>query len=366
MLSQPCRDLLNMLQRLDENSIDSSAQECRVLMVVHDEGQKLPWLLTYYRALGVSRFFVVDNGSTDNTAAFLKEQKDCHVFYTEDSYAAAEYGIQWRRQLLNEFGESHWWLSIDGDEMFVYPSSENISLPDFCCYLDGIGAQGVYTTFLDMYGRGSVVESIYTPAQPFLEVSSYFDTDYVFRPRLKAPLAADPFPRLEAIGGPRLRRFYPEFLDTTPMTFARVKIIRRIRDALRRVGINLNFDCAVPPILFKVPLFKLHPGFVLINSHMVSPLNLAPVTGALLHFKFFADFHERVAREYSRGQHFDGASEYGRYLEIMKREPNTSFYYEKSACYTGTDQLVRLGLIKDDASYAAYRSAKTTNKKTVE
>ncbi|MDX2028947.1 MAG: glycosyltransferase family 2 protein [Alphaproteobacteria bacterium] len=349
--------MASTLQRLDSHLIENSTPECRAIIIARNEAQRLPWLLSYYRKLGISRFFVVDNGSTDGSLEFLAQQKDCHVFSTSESFATAKYGVLWHEHILQQYGEgSHWWLILDADEMLIYPGCESVLLPEFCTYLEGTGAEGLYTAMIDMYNRGPVAEAVYKQGQPFLEVCPYLDTEYKFRPRLKAPFAKKPFPRIEPVGGPRLRRFYPEYHRAGMWAVAKTKILRRLRDLLSRFGIQLSVNCSVPPILFKVPLFQVKPGFQLVNSHMVSPLKLASVTGALLHFKFFSDFHERVMGEVKRGEHFDGASEYARYLKAMESDPRMSFFYGKSVMYRNSGDLVRLGLIKDDTAFAAYRS----------
>ena len=48
-----------------------------VFMCVRNEMGRLPFALEYYRRLGAARFFIVDNDSTDDTAAFLKSADGC-------------------------------------------------------------------------------------------------------------------------------------------------------------------------------------------------------------------------------------------------------------------------------------------------
>ncbi len=58
-------------------------------MTVRNEALRLPSTLRQHRALGVNRFFVVDNGSTDGTLDLLAGEPDVHVFTTADSYAGS-------------------------------------------------------------------------------------------------------------------------------------------------------------------------------------------------------------------------------------------------------------------------------------
>ncbi|WP_457602976.1 hypothetical protein, partial [Nitratifractor sp.] len=46
----------------------------------------------------------------------------------------------------------------------------------------------------------------------------------------------------------------------------------------------------------------------------------------LLHFKYIETFHEYVEREIARGQHWNGASEYRKYHEMLRNDPEFSLY----------------------------------------
>jgi hypothetical protein len=93
----------------------------------------------------------------------------------------------------------------------------------------------------------------------------------------------------------------------------------------------------------------LKKGFSRISGHLVSvdqSTRLAQVTGALLHFKFFAHFHNKAKLEAARGEHFQGALEYKRYLAYLRKRPNISFMYRGSRRYRSSDSLLQLGLIQ--------------------
>jgi hypothetical protein len=80
------------LVRTDHRSVNNNRTEIRAFMTVRDEKLRLPHSLDHHRKLGVSRFFVIDNGSTE----FLLAQSDCHVFLTRESYAESRYGLEWQ------------------------------------------------------------------------------------------------------------------------------------------------------------------------------------------------------------------------------------------------------------------------------
>jgi hypothetical protein len=82
---------------------------------------------------------------------------------------------------------------------------------------------------------------------------------------------------------------------------------------------------------------------------------VAPDTGALLHFKFLQDFHERAVQEAARGEYYNGASEYRRYAQRLNRDPALTLANDASARFEGTRQLVRLGLMQDTNAWAEAR-----------
>jgi hypothetical protein len=107
----------------------------------------------------------------------------------------------------------------------------------------------------------------------------------------------------------------------------------------------------IPPCLTKVPLIRWDEKSTRINNHWVSPKTVAPETGALLHFKFLHDFHDRASQEAARCEHYDGASEYQRYADRLRQNPDLTLSYEGSVRFEGTRQLVRLGLMQDTSAW---------------
>src|SRR5262249_38538894 len=152
------------------------------------------------------------------------------------------YGGAWQQAILELYGENHWWLVVDADEIFVYPGCEKVSLPQFCRYLESVGAEGVTAFMLDMYSREPVAEAVYRPGRPFTETAPGFDPEYTFWPgprhlklyrgsgrsvwqtrRNDAPLL---FPAMEPVGGPRLRKFYPAFRNAGALQLLKMKAVR--------------------------------------------------------------------------------------------------------------------------------------------
>jgi hypothetical protein len=113
--------------RLDHRFIPSGRGEIRLFTVVRNEMLRLPYFLSYYRQLGVTRFFVVDNHSDDGTLDYLLAQSDVHVWSTRETYTRQE---AWVDGLIRRFGRADWSVVIDVEfieSMFSTVKSD----PDF-------------------------------------------------------------------------------------------------------------------------------------------------------------------------------------------------------------------------------------------
>ena len=139
------------MTKLDNRAAGDNKDEIRVILIAHNEITRLPFLLDYYRKLGVNRFFVVDDKSTDGTREYLLAQPDCHVFDPSNTYRESQTGRHWRALLLNTYGADHWTLVLDADELLVYPHCEHVNLKQLCNYLDSVKARVFFAFMLDLY-----------------------------------------------------------------------------------------------------------------------------------------------------------------------------------------------------------------------
>jgi len=336
------------LPRIDSRPVRDEPGEIRAFMGVRNEMLRLPQTLDHHREIGVARFFVIDNASTDGTREFLLAQPDCHVFLTHSSYSDAACGVNWYNALLNEYGVNHWCLTVDADEWFIYPGWERKTLSDLAMYLERTGAQGVFSFLLDMYGSGSIADSIPGPQHSFLDICPYFDSQYEWYRTLYLPvLRRRPFPGHNVAGGPRWRWLLPHW----HRYYYLLKILWQLSFYLR---FPLPMRLRMPPILRKIPFVRWLPGTRYVNAHVTTPMKLSEITGVLLHFKFLEDFHMRAHTELNRTEnpvHGGWATELSRYHTKLTKNPATSFYYLGSMTYQGSDQLIALGLLREDEAW---------------
>ena len=297
------------LKRLDSRPIPNNRDEIRAFMNVWNESLRLDSTLKHYRQLGVHRFFVVDSGSTDGTLDYLAAAPDVHVFS-----AVGDDGMAWINALLDTFGTGHWTLTVDADELFIYPHCEQqLELPLFCRYLSYVGAEAVACVSLDMYAASPVRDAVHQPGTPLLNTCRYFDA---------APyriVQTEVCPYFEIHGGLRER----VFRQTPPNQ---------------------------PAVLSRVPLVRWQAGTqYLRGTGNITPVKIANILAALLRFEFLSDFSERAQSRITLGE-----------------GPSTNLYSSSSVQFENSAQLVELGLMKSSKAYeesvqltAAARSAQS-------
>jgi glycosyltransferase involved in cell wall biosynthesis len=285
---------LHTLLRIDDRPISDDRNEIRAFMTVRDEMLRLRQNLTHHRSIGVGRFLVVDNGSTDGSREFLLAQPDCHVFLTCNSYADSRYGLECQEALLDEYG-TNWCLIVDADEWFIYPGYERKPLPDLAAYLDRNDVQGIFSFLLDMYGPGTIAEAVAASRRSLLDVCRYFDSQYFWRRRLRIPgLQGTHFPNTTSPAARDGACFFRCCINTITCSESSGTSVRRSDFRCRHRG-------GEPPFLTKIPFVRWPPGTRYAGPHATTPIWLSEITGVLLDFKFLEDFFARVnfrARKY--------------------------------------------------------------------
>jgi len=287
-----------------------------VFSTLRNERHRLPYFFKYYRDLGITHFFIVDNDSSDGTAEYLLEQPDVSTWHTKASYKAAKHGILWMNQLLVRFGSGHWCLSVDCDEFFVYPHVSNRPIRALTDWLDARSARSFPAMLLDMYAKENLEDLTYKIGQNPFDILDHFDAGNYTQQR------GGQYGNLWIQGGPRQRSFFAN---------------RPLK----------------APALNKIPLVKWKSSYVYTSStHSLMPrsLNLTfderggeKISGCLLHSKFLPDISEKVAEELTREQHYAEGQEYKAYSSQTSGKLN--FWTPLSTKYHSWQQLEDLGLM---------------------
>jgi len=283
---------------------------------MRNERARLPFFLQHHRRLGVDRFLIMDNDSDDGTTEFLLDQGDVLAFHTAASYSGARQGVDWQNLILDAFADGHWALVVDADELFVYPSYEDLDLRSLASWVESHGQDAVESFLLDMYCMGAIGDCRLDKADWF-RTCAWFDPD-----TYRWPVGDALYRRVPTAGGPRERLFWSEE---------------------RRVP---------PPFLGKIPFLRWRRGRVYeASTHIIRDTSLAEATGALLHFKLTSELFQSAPLEARRGEHWKQGSEYAVYAETLGRNPELTAHTPSSVRFRGSRQLVELGLLTAPDDY---------------
>ncbi|MFD1342665.1 glycosyltransferase family 2 protein [Litorisediminicola beolgyonensis] len=287
-----------------------------VFSTLRNEGVRLPYFLKHYRDMGVDHFLMVDNDSTDGSLDYLASQPDVSVWHTRSSYKRSRFGVDWLNWLAMKYGHEHWCLTVDPDELFLYPFCDTRPLRALTDWLDASSIKSFSAMLLDMYPKGRIDAEPYRAGQNPLEIAAWFDSgNYTISKNPK-------FGNLWIQGGPRSRVFFSDEPERAPA-------------------------------LNKIPLVRWNRRYAYVSStHNLLPrgLNLVydewggeKASGVLLHTKFLDTFKAKAAEELERGQHYGASREYIQYANGIQDNPD--LWCKWSERYINWRQLEILGLM---------------------
>jgi len=345
-------DEMHLLDLVTDLPTDNPKLPCVVL--AHNEGHILREFLDHYRRVGVDRFYIVDDRSTDGSSEILRSQQDVTVYSPVEGSTYARDKRYWRSQLMDRHCSGRWVLVPDLDEHLVYRDSESRDIFALIRSLEDEGAEALHALMLDMYSNNSLNAHRHNCGRLIDSFPLFDGPDHYFRIAAPAKFRAKyPVPFALAIGGMRQRLFDPLAMqrgspsarllrglcdiggDFSPDGFERLKLQWarfKLKPLLRSVAL---YNCS------KIPLLKWRKGMWFYNgAHAVSqPLRLSRQRAALLHFKFAAGV-DALRYTAIRGQHASGSQFYKRILtqdQVLASSP----VFEGSHLYYSSQSLGR-------------------------
>jgi hypothetical protein len=287
-------DLVSPPERLAQ----ARAAEVAVVAVMRNERFLLDRFLDHYRRLGVGAFLVADNGSDDGTLEHLVAQPDVTVFATDTPYNESRYGVLWQEALLASFRVGRWSLVADADEFLFWslPDAQGQVSGDLPALLRGpdfAGADLVRLSMLDLYPPGLLSDARFA-GSPFLD-ASHID---------RAPLRFDYTGR-----GP--------WGNCDSVTS---NLRHRLMEAMGQSAARNLFVAQKFALMRYQPWMQFSAGL-----HYAVGGHVAARALAFAHFKYSAEFHAKARAEVARGQHFNNAEEYRKYLALLSEGRDTLY-----------------------------------------
>ena len=285
-----CSHKINVL-KLSRIADDSPILVC----VQKDDLLRVQASIEYHRKLGIKNFAIIDNGSTDGSFEWLKEQPDVFLLQTLHPYSSANRDA-WINRVLAHFGDNRWYLVLDSDEFLAYDDMEHRDIGQLLSQLKREGITRARAMMLDMYAADGYFET--GSREDFLRQCVYFDAD---------TYTTFPWDYHVALnGGPRKRLFNTE------------------------------------ATLTKYPLFFLQRGELIYQAHAMFPLakNLnTPCHLVLRHYTFLPGDKVKFAQIAREGRYYGGSVEYKNYVARMAGADVLKFVFEGSQRYVDSTSL---------------------------
>lgn len=311
---------IEKLYKVNFLDIHDNKNEIRLFAIMRNESLRLPYFFEYYKNIGVDRFFIIDNNSSDDSVRIASQEDYVHVYSTKDSFKNFWF---WMEYLLKEFGSDQWCLVVDIDELFAFPYSEKLKLKGLIDFLEQEESTSIMSLLLDMYSDRSIKLTHYNKGENPLIRIPFFDTSY------------------------EVRNF--RFIDKNSYSFFNSKSFTG--GMRQRVFGNIS----TPHVLSKISLFKNNKNVYLTDGmHAINNSKVSNLQGAVFHTKFLFDFIEEVKEEIKREQHFGNAIYYKHYNKKIANQADINLHCKSSIRYVDTKQLINLGIMSTTSDFDIY------------
>ena len=166
-------DFIDPTLRIAHNDL-SQAEGFALSAIMCNEIYFLPKFLDHYRNLGVKRFFLLDDQSTDGSREFAVSQADVMLLESDHRYGSmltTKSGknnramLAWRNTILQKYASDQWHLHLDLDEFIDLPEGQ--SFDGFVKNFPHHNA--IWAAMIDLYPQ-TWAEVTHNPNQPIDEI----------------------------------------------------------------------------------------------------------------------------------------------------------------------------------------------------
>lgn len=292
--------------KLKEN--DATTEKKVILIcIVKNDLLKIKNMIEHHRKIGIKKFAIVDNNSTDGTKEWLIKQRDVDLFFTDRKYTTNKREA-WINRIIAYYGMNRWYLILDSDELFVYKQMESKNIEEVITYCNEKKLHRIRALMIDMYAEDKFYEN--GEDKSYIQKCNYFDINtYEYQNRDILDLI---------IGGPRGRIFGQKAWLT------------------------------------KYPLCYFTKGDIQGKSHFPYPYiknKNSKCLGALLHYKFLSSDIEKYRKIAYDGNYFNGSAQYKKYIEYIDQNGVNNFVYKNSHEYVNSESLSIITVLDEFEDY---------------
>lgn len=304
-------------------TVTCNPDELVTLTVVRNGRLHVKSFVQHHLALGAKHLVFLDNGSDDDTVARLCAYDRVTVLRCDVPYSRYENAL--KSYLAHQFASNRWSLTVDIDELFDYPLSNELPLSGFLEYLNARGFTAVVTQMLDMFADGPLSEVRSDPDDLVNEVYRYYDISNIDRPPYEWSHPANPLIRMHW-GGIRRSVF------GTSNGLTKAALVR--------------LDGQVQPF---------------VQWHHVVGARVADVTGLLRHYPFVGTFYRKVEEAVRTGRYGATTSqEYEAYARALERDPHLTLRQSTADLFTGMNSLIDSGFLTVSDDYRRWVARQDT------
>lgn len=285
------------------NLLKPARNEVIAVCALHNSAQLIEPYVEHYKSIGVCHFVFIDNNSTDDSIAIMKNLSlpgiSVDVWSVDDRFDSFK-AMGWKQRMFVRYGLDRWYLNLDIDEHFVYSNHEEVQISSITKNATELGDKVVGSILIDMYPNADITHIQISDTTKLKDVYVFFDKNtYTAVSNQKY--------NYRIFGGPRSR------------TFGR------------------------HPSLQKYPLAFVSADMIAVNPHFWYPYSInqkVPISSAMLHYKFLPGDVDKY-REYVRqGVHWDNSSQYRSYIEGVDNMESVNFFSkEHSIRYVNSSAL---------------------------
>ena len=240
-----------------------------LILVGRDAGYYLAEHIAHHLDLGVHHVVYVDNDSTDNSIEIVKKFPCVTIARTSSNFRYREGWI--RYFAITRYLRGGWRLAIDPDEIFDFPGSDYLRLPDLVRILAARGQSAVVAQMLEMVPPGDLDAAPQGSFAEAIRSFNHYDLRNITR---------------RSYHGSGLH--WGNFLEDNRVTNSEIPVMF---GGLRNTVFGEN--CC----LTKHALFRMQPGVrPMRHPHVSTGLTCADFSAVLKHYKFAGDVVRRESK----------------------------------------------------------------------